>query len=168
MRASTELDLKALDVTDAQLAALLSMSARRVRQLAEEGTLVRTAPGRFNLAAAVRAMIEQASGTGSEFQRQRTRKMTADASTAELELARARAEVAPISEMENLWNMRCGLIKTNMMNIPRRAALQHLGCTNETEFKSKLREEIVLALQAAAENSLDADEPEETETEQDA
>lgn len=159
----TDLDLKTLDVTDAQLARLLDVSARRVRQLAEQGTLERVAPGRFNLGAAVQAMIEQAGGNGSEFQRQRTRKMTADATAAELALAKACGEVAPIEEMAKVWDMRCGLIRANMMNIPSRAVLQLLGCTDEGEFKTKLREEIVLALQTAADTELDIEELEETE-----
>lgn len=36
------------------------------------------------------------------------------------------------------------------MNVAQRAAHQLLGCTDETEFKTKLRAEMVLALEGAA------------------
>ncbi|WP_263258674.1 hypothetical protein [Pseudomonas oryzihabitans] len=165
MTAATELDLKALDVTDAQLARLLDVSARRVRQLAEQGTLERVAPGRFNLAASVAAMIEQAGGNGSEFQRQRTRKMTADATAAELALAKERGEVAPIKEMERAMDVFVGLVRTNMLNIPRRVASTLIGEQSEARLKAVLREEITLVLTEAAAAAIN---PEEIETEDDA
>lgn len=138
-------------VTDAELAALVGVSARRIRQLAESGTLERAERGRYQLGPAVRALLEQASGSGSELQRERIRKLRADADLAELELAKQRGEVAPIEEAEAVWGRFCGILRTNMMQIPARAVLQLLGCTDETEFKAKLADEIKLALAAAAE-----------------
>lgn len=138
-------------VTDAELAALVGVSARRIRQLAEAGTLERAERGRYQLGPALRAMLEQASGSGSELQRERIRKLRADADLAELELAKQRGEVAPLAETEEVWRRFCGLLQANMMQIPRRAVLQLLGCTDESEFKAKLTEEIRLALAAAAE-----------------
>lgn len=163
MTAPAELDLKTLEVTDAQLAKLLDVSARRVRQLAEQGTLERVAPGRFCLGDAVQALIDQAGGAGSEFQKQRTRKITADADRAELELAIARKDVAPVKDMEDAMDQFVGLVRTNMLHIPVRVTSMLLGETDERRFKDVLRKEIVQILTDAAEDDLNINEFEEND-----
>lgn len=82
---------------------------------------------------------------------------------AELELAKAKGEVAPISEMERVWAAQDAATRANIMNVPGRAVLQLLGCTDETEFKTKLRAELVLALETAAEAELELDEEDLTD-----
>lgn len=144
-------DLLALEVTDAELGALAGVSARRIRQLAEQGTLTRCRPGRFPLGEAFAALLEEASGQGSELNRQRTRKLRADADRAELELAKARGEVAPISEMESVWQQACGVIRANMLQVPRRVVTSLIGETDERRFRDVLTDEITLALATAAE-----------------
>lgn len=74
---------------------------------------------------------------------------------AELELAKARSEVAPVREFERVQAARYAVIRQNMMNVPSRAVLQLLGCTDEAEFKDKLRKELALALETAANAGLD-------------
>lgn len=142
-------------VTDAQLAGILDVSARRVRQLAEVGTLERASPGRFELGASVRALLEHAAGNGSQLQRERTRKLKADADLAELELARRRGEVALISEFEQVQTARAAILQANVMNVPQRAVLRLLGEHSETTFKQTLREELMLALRTAAEAKIE-------------
>lgn len=144
-------ELTSLEVTDAELGALAGVSARRIRQLAEQGTLTRCRPGRFLLGEAFAALIEEASGQGSELNRQRTRKTRADAGRAELELAKARGEVAPIAEMESVWQQACGVIRANMLQVPRRVVSSLIGETDEARFKQVLTDEITLALATAAE-----------------
>lgn len=73
---------------------------------------------------------------------------------AELELATKRGEVAAIRDFERAQAKAFAEIRTNVMNVPQRVVLQLLGETNETEFKTKLRAELTLALQAAAEADL--------------
>ena len=75
--------------------------------------------------------------------------------TAELELAIAKKEVAPVREFEKACAMQDAAIRANILNVPGRAVLQLLGCTDETEFKAKLRAELVLALETAAEAEID-------------
>lgn len=74
---------------------------------------------------------------------------------AELELTKARGLVAPIREFERAQAARYAMIRANCLNIPKRAALQLLGETNETTFKQKLRAEIILALETAARAQLE-------------
>jgi terminase small subunit / prophage DNA-packing protein len=82
---------------------------------------------------------------------------------AELELAQARREVAPIRDFERAQAKVFAQIRANVMNVPQRVVIQLLGETDESNFKEKLRKELTLALQAAAEAELtledDDDEP---------
>lgn len=107
---------------------------------------------------------EEGSGTSLADEAElKRRKLAAEAERAELELARAKGAVAPVREFERATAMLMAAIRSNVMNVPSRAVLQLLGETNEITFKSKLRAELVLALETAAEADMDApwDEDEE-------
>lgn len=88
----------------------------------------------------------------------RIRKQKAETELAELMLAEKKGQVALISEFEQAQAVVFGIIRSNMMNIPQRAVLQLLGETDARIFKEKLRAEIVLALETAAEADLEDDE----------
>lgn len=105
---------------------------------------------------------EEASGeTVADERELKRRKLSAETEKAELELAVAKGEVAPIRDFERAQAVAMTAIRTNMRNVPRRAVLQLLGCTDETEFTTKLMAEIDLALVTAAETELDLDEGDE-------
>ena len=109
---------------------------------------------------------EESVGAGPiDIEEARLRKLTAEAEMAELELAKARKEVAPIREFELAQSSIMAAIRQNVMNVPSRAVLQLLGCTDESEFKSKLRTELVLALETAAEADLDVSEDDDIQEE---
>ncbi|CAN7264866.1 type IV toxin-antitoxin system AbiEi family antitoxin domain-containing protein [Trinickia sp. LjRoot230] len=151
-------------VTDAQLAALVNVSPRRIRQLAESGLLERVERNQYALGASIQALLEEAAGSGSALVRERTRKLSAEATRAELALSKERGEVALISEFERVQSAKYAIIRQKIMQVPQRAVLQLLGCTQETEFKAKLKDELTLALKTAAQT-----EPELTdETDDDA
>ena len=105
---------------------------------------------------------EEGSGTSladeSELKR---RKLAAEAEKAELELAKAKGEVATVEDFERAQSAMMAAIRANMRNVPGRAVLQLLGCTDEVEFKSKLMDEIDLALVTAAEADLDIPDEED-------
>lgn len=94
------------------------------------------------------------------------RKLAAQAERAELELTEARGLVAPVREFERAMSRAFAEVRANVLNVPQRVVTQLLGETDETKFKSTLRAELVLALQAAAEVdvSLDGDEDEDDAT----
>ncbi len=105
---------------------------------------------------------QEGSGTAladeSELKR---RKLAAEAERAELELAKEKGEVAPVREFERAQAAAMASVRANMRNVPRRAVLQLLGCTDENEFKTKLMAEIDLALETAADADLDLSEDDE-------
>lgn len=90
------------------------------------------------------------------------RKLAAQAERAELELLQAKGLVAPIREFERAMAKMCAEVRANVLNVPQRVVTQLIGCTDESEFKTKLRAELVLALQAAndAEITLEDEEDE--------
>ncbi|KQP14485.1 hypothetical protein [Pseudorhodoferax sp. Leaf265] len=152
-------------VTESALAALAGVSARRIRQLIEAGDLERVAPGRLALGPSMRQLIDLAAGSGSELQRERTRAVRAQADMRELELAKARGQVASIDDFQRVTTARNAVIRINMLNVVQRAALQLVAETDERVFKQKLRAEITLALQSAAEQPLQLDAADEAEVE---
>lgn len=133
-------------VDDKTLGALLGISGRRVRQWAEQGIIQRADRGLYQLGPCLQALLENASGTGSQLQRERIRKTAADADMAELQYAVARKEVAPITEFGMVQRRSYAIIRANVMNVPQRVVVQLLGVTDETEFKRKLKAELTLAL----------------------
>lgn len=108
---------------------------------------------------------EEGSGTKladeSELKR---RKLAAEAERAELDLAKEKGQVAPVREFERAQAAAMAAIRANMRNVPGRAVLQLLGCTDEQEFKTKLMAEIDLALVTAAEAEIDIEDDEDEDT----
>lgn len=74
---------------------------------------------------------------------------------AELKVAEEMSLVAPVREFEQAQAARYTLIRANLLNVPGRAVLQLLGEMDETIFKQKLRAEIILALDTAAQAAIE-------------
>jgi phage terminase Nu1 subunit (DNA packaging protein) len=77
---------------------------------------------------------------------------------AELDLAKEMGLVAPIRDFERVQAARAAVVRQNIMNVPARAVLQLLGCTDESTFKQVLRKELTLALEQSANAALDLPE----------
>lgn len=86
------------------------------------------------------------------------RKGQASTELVELELAKAKGEVADIADFERATAMLMGEIRQNVLNVPQRVVLTLLGEKDETVFKEKLKAELTLALETAANADLDPDE----------
>ena len=80
---------------------------------------------------------------------------------AELELAKDMGLVAPIRDFERVQAARAAVVRQNVMNVPARAVLQLLGCTDEATFKQVLRNELTLALEQSASAALDIPDDED-------
>lgn len=113
----------------------------------------------FDLAAVIKwwgeRKVQQAGGDApSDLSEIEKRTATAKMQQAELGAAKARKEVAPIRDFERGLSAIMAEVRTNVMNVPQRVVIQLLGETDEAVFKQKLRAELVLALQAAANSEL--------------
>ncbi len=126
--------------------------------------MTRISRNRYALGDAFAALVEEMAGgdKASELTAERVRKLRAEATMAELELAKQRGEVAPLSECQKVWEQFCVVLRTNLLLIPTRVAQTIVGETDERRLKSVLREEITLALHAAADYNPEQD-PSENE-----
>ena len=159
------------DVNKTELCAIMGVTPPTVDGWVRNGCPIKQHGARgvaatFNTAAVMKWLQlrarEEASGeTVADERELKRRKLSAETEKAELELAVARGEVAPVREFERAQAMLLAAIRTNMRNVPRRAVLQLLGCTDETEFTEKLMAEIDLALVTSAEAELDLEEDED-------
>lgn len=136
-------------VDDKTLAALVGVSARMIRGYVTAGILERVGPGRYELGPSIRALVDHASGTASELQKARIRRLEAQAVLAEIAAARARDEVAPIEEIQRVWIKTLAIIKQRMRQIPVRVESRIIGETDSVRLKKSLLEEIDQALVAA-------------------
>jgi len=165
------LDIMALEVSDADLAALFGVTPRHVRGLAQDGKFAKIGRNTYNLGDALRGFLESKKTSDSAAKRlieERARKLSADADLAELNLAKARAEVAPIAEFERVQGQLYSLVQANMLNVPSRVSMQIVGSTDEAHIKAVLRDEIISALKQAADAELECDDdPEISELEED-
>ena len=161
------------EVNKQQLADLLGVSTPTIDQWVRAGCPIvqkgaKGVAAVFNTADVSRWRIEKAAedasgGAKADEHELKLRKLAAETTKAELELAKAREEVAPVAEFERAQAARMSMIRTNLRNVPSRAVLQLLGCTDETKFKQTLMEEIDLALVTSAEQDIDIEEDEEQE-----
>lgn len=156
-----------IEVSATDLAALAGVTDRRIRQLTQEGKLSRTGRNKYQLGESVRVLLALAADNSdsTEMQREKLRKLKADATMSELELAKARAEVAPIAQMERIWERSFATVRANMLTIPSRVVTSLIGEHDERRFKAVLTEEIRQALTSAAQQApeelTDEDETEE-------
>ena len=88
----------------------------------------------------------------------RRRTLAATTEMAELDLAKAKGVVALVDEFERVQAGRFALIRSNLLNVPARAAVELLGETDESRFKRVLRSEISDALDRAAREAVVLDE----------
>jgi phage terminase Nu1 subunit (DNA packaging protein) len=77
---------------------------------------------------------------------------------AELELAKAKGEVAAVAEFEKVQTKAMAAIRARVMQVPQRVVMRLVGETNETKIKSRLSEELRIALESASESDLTIDE----------
>jgi len=156
-----------MQVTDADLAALVGCSARYVRKLATEGKIHRVGRNTFVLGDALQAVIEQMNaggGSAKQLMAERVRKLAADATLSELALAKAKGEVALVGEFERAQSIRFALIRARIMQIPQRAVVQIVAERDETKIKAVLAAEIHQALTDAADQEIDETDLEEDNT----
>jgi phage terminase Nu1 subunit (DNA packaging protein) len=123
----------------------------------------------FDLAACIewyaQRKADAAGGALDDIKEIEKRTARAKMERAELELAEAKGLVAPVTEFKRAQAAIFAQIRANVMNVPQRVVVQLLKESNETVFKTKLRAELTLALEAASKAELLLDEDDETDEE---
>lgn len=132
----------------AQLADLLGLSSRRVNQLAREGIVVRSAPGKFDAPASVQNYVTHMAGrsqekeAGVELDREKTRLAREQAENVALKNRKARGELLDRGEVEREWSdilrkVRAGVLASTSRI---RNRLPHLTIDDAEAIDRELRE----------------------------
>jgi phage terminase Nu1 subunit (DNA packaging protein) len=111
--------------------------------------------------------VEAATGKTTEDESKlKLRRLQADTAAAELALAKARAEVAPLDQVERMVARAFAEVRAAMRQLPGRVVSRLIGETDERKFKSVLGEEIDQVLESLANANLaGSDDEEEDEDE---
>lgn len=138
-------------ITARELAALLGVSARTIRELAQEGVVVKTGKGRYALAASVRAYCERqraaAAGRGGEsgvatLTAERARLAREQADAAAIKNAALRGDLLPAADVAASWRAILTGVRARMLAVPSRigARAAHLSRADLEIVDSEIRD----------------------------
>ena len=124
-------------ISEAELADLLGITSRQIRNLAADGVAKKAGPARYELRASVRAYAESLRAKASrgrvkaddpELRAERLRLAAAQAEKVELSNSRTRGELIPAREVEAAWAGILREVRAAMLAIPSRVnqSLPHL------------------------------------------
>jgi len=141
-----------IEVSTADLATILGVTARRVAQLVEEKVLVRTARGMFDLGESVRSYMSYREGklaaklgAGPLYEAKR-RYLEARARNSELDAQRRTGEMVPAAQIEASFAAVATAVRSALLAVPKACAAR-LGMTKGVvEAEALLREAIQEAL----------------------
>lgn len=122
-------DISAITVSSKVFSEIIGVSDRRVRQLGEEGILVRAAKGRYKLAESVRNYImtlKLANDSDNipieeeelDLEREKAKKERVNRLIAELKLAKMKGEVHSSKDVELVMTDMLSSFKSRFMNLP--------------------------------------------------
>lgn len=139
------------------------LSPRRVQQLAKDGVIPKAERGRFELAPAVQGYVrylqERAAaapdGGSVDYMAEKARKTKAEADLAEMAAAERRGALVEADMVGRAWAGIMREVQANLLGqAPARIASLILGETSEARVKRVIRDEITLALEAAADSDV--------------
>ena len=155
------------------VATLFGVSPRRVQQLVKEGVLPRATRGRYHQAECVRAYIAYLQGqireanarasaaNPSPLLDERTLRIRADRELMEFRLQREREEVVLRSEVAQVWDRTCSVLRARVVSLrgkwaSRFVQLQSMGDAART--LDSLSTELLQALREGA-DEIEAEDP---------
>jgi phage terminase Nu1 subunit (DNA packaging protein) len=155
-------DLEQIVVTASVLCDLIGISDRRVRQLAQEGVLIRVAKGRYSLAKSIKGYITNLKVTQTMNQDKK------DASPVDLDIEKAKHERIKRQLSENKLSLQRGKLhraedvervmtdmlmnfKGKILNIPTRLAVKLTNQRDENHIEEIIREACIESLQEFSE-----------------
>lgn len=130
-----------------ELGALVGISSRSVRELAERGVIQRSPAGRYDLAASVAAYcahlreMAAARGGGSSLTQERERAARERADQLALKNAQTRRELVPAAEVAATWSQILRDVRAGLLAIPSRAQqrLPHLSASDVSTLDAEVR-----------------------------
>ncbi|SFJ73749.1 terminase small subunit [Celeribacter neptunius] len=140
-----------VEMREGELATLLGVTGSRVRTLAQDGAIVRSRRGWYDVAASVTAycarLREAAERAGrpslqsDEVKAAAARLKAAQADLAELKASQARGEVVPIADVVREWASLLRDLRNALLAVPSRcgASLPHLTATDISTMEQEIR-----------------------------
>lgn len=158
------------EVSTTELACVLGITGRRIRQLAEDGQLDKVGKGTFNLAASVQRYI---SGLSRQTASEEDAKMDKGKRQAEVMLKSAKAEMARLEMKELQGKMHRSedvkamtedlvyTIRSALMALPGRLAVDVCAAQTAAEASEIVRKEVALVMRELSEYRYDPKKYEE-------
>ena len=126
-------DISAITVNSATLEKIIGVSDRRIRQLAEEGIIVRTAKGRYKLMESARNYILSL-------------KVSMEASGADLKLQTMRGELHKSLDVERVMTDMLVSVKAKLLSMPTKLAPLLVARENADYIRALINKEVLEAL----------------------
>ncbi|MBE3586557.1 MAG: type IV toxin-antitoxin system AbiEi family antitoxin domain-containing protein [Thermoanaerobacter sp.] len=139
-------------VSTSELAEILGITDRRIRQLEKAGIISKLGRGKFDLAAAVQQYISwlkaQAAETDEELdlKKEKTLLTRANRQKAELELQIMRGELHRSEDVRRVMNDMLGAFRARCLAIPTKAAPRLQGQTDLAVIQDIIKKEVYEAL----------------------
>ena len=149
-------DISAITVSSKVFAEIIGVSDRRVRQLGEEGILIRAAKGRYKLAESIKNYIltlKVANDSNNiidkseiDLETEKALKERVNRHIAELKLAKMKGEAHSSEDVERVMTDMLTSFKTHLLNIPSKLAPILVSRNDISFIKNILNKEVLSVL----------------------
>lgn len=138
-------------VTSKEISEILGLSDRRIRQLANDGALVRVSHGKFDLSASIRAYIDfninkEKSESEIDKTEEEAKWTRARREKTELEVKIIKGELHRSADVERVMNHMLGAFRGKLLSLPSKIAPQLLAKTDINIVKDKLKDAVYEAM----------------------
>lgn len=154
-------DVGQIPVSASVLGDLIGVGDRRIRQLAEEGVILRISKGRYDLAQSVKNFIkylrvqegltETPRNEQEQMEHEKMLHERAKREIAELKLAAMRGEMHRAEDIEKVMTDQYSAFRSKLLNIPSKVAAPVAIITEKSQAKALVEAEILEALEELAE-----------------
>ncbi|WNF36420.1 hypothetical protein RJD24_18660 [Bacillaceae bacterium IKA-2] len=134
-------------VTTKEISEILSLSTRRIQQLANENALIKASHGKFDLPASITAYTSylidrEKPDTEIDKYEEEALWVRARRQKTELELKIMMGELHRSEDVKRVMNDMLGSFRAKLLSLPTKTAPQILGKTEISTIKEKLKEEV--------------------------
>lgn len=143
-------------VTSSEIAEILGVTERRIRQLTNDGALAKIARGKYDLPASIKAYIDYRIKTEMpeeelDKQREGALLLRAKRMKAELELKRMEGKMHAAEDVETVMNKMLANFRSRLIILPHKVAPQLQMEEDVNVIKDKIKKEVYEALQELSE-----------------
>ncbi|WP_242221678.1 hypothetical protein [Shinella zoogloeoides] len=157
-----------MNLTSKQVAVLLGLTERRIRQLADDGIAVRIAHGQYDGAKTIQNYVSSMTGPAKtrdealDEAKEAARLKKEQADNWELKNAKLRNELLPVDEVVRVWSEQIAYVKSGLLSVVPRVR-QRIALSNEDAeaIDKEIREAMTKLADGVDIYDADSDDPEE-------